>query len=603
MVRAPSVLPKATPASTTIRLLLAEENGRLRGAIQRGHDTISPWSVYNVPADIVRFLASNSYYESSPRYFETFLTVTEGRYPIIHCDAEGREIELTYRDGVPRRACLTFASSGDEVLITRTLDGSAPISETALIYGQLLFDPDGGGIYPLVNREAWRVWDSIIDELEEEDDRNTYTYFGEDGPDNVRARGDVDEWYDRDEDDEYDDRDEPSGLRRIPHGMAVSAALFNAAAIRLDVGALAEFDETFFFLHNGTVADTSRRAKSSYQLNIPSGITEKPVILVPSGMDDVGQFPFSGSTFWFFDPAQRSRLTTPLKAKKRVRAIMEGSFTLVDVPKNAARNTILRSILTTLDFAKRTIKRETKKILTAFAEQCDQQVLLVRVASDGWHFAEDDRRLQAHLLRIMFEMFGAEAFSSGPMPGEVKLSAEHLLRELPQLAARLQKGGFPLLLENKPISAASWEFHLDATSSSIDWFELRPEIRCDGELLNDDELRGLLEGNTILRRDGRLMLLDEVNAQVLAMFAGTIPAGKRRRKGEQELIRVPRLQILDWLQLRSHGVTVTLSPEDARVLESLLNFETIPKRPIPAGTNRHPASLSGGCLALAGFPL
>src|ERR1039457_292807 len=64
-----------------IRMVLSEENGRLHGAIQRGHDTISPWSTYSVPDEIARFLASNYYYESSPRYYETFLKITKGQYP------------------------------------------------------------------------------------------------------------------------------------------------------------------------------------------------------------------------------------------------------------------------------------------------------------------------------------------------------------------------------------------------------------------------------------------------------------------------------------------------------------------------------------------
>jgi non-specific serine/threonine protein kinase len=86
------------------------------------------------------------------------------------------------------------------------------------------------------------------------------------------------------------------------------------------------------------------------------------------------------------------------------------------------------------------------------------------------------------------------------------------------------------------------------------------------------------------------MLLDDISAQVLAMFAGAMTSGKKKKKGEHELVRVPRLQILDWLQLRSHGVEIRLSAEDGRILESLLNFSAIPPRPLPRGltaTLRH----------------
>ena len=564
----------------SIRLVLTEENGRMRGAVQRGSETISPWSVYNVPADIVRFLALHYYYESSPRYFESFFKVTGGRYPLVYRGRNGRERELTYRADVSHRACLTFALSDDEVQLTRTLDGCAALSENMMVHGLLLFDLTGCTIHPLANSEAWRIWDTIIEELECTLD------FGKEWPDTVFD--DDDEFYD------FDDEslgDEPHGLRRIPNGMAVSVSLFNAAAVRLTPDMMAAgFDETFFFLSDGVVADTSQRTKCSCLLDIPGGITEKTVTLVPLGMDGVAPFPFSGSTFWFLDPAKRSHLSTPLKAKKRVRTILETGFALLDETKITARTAVIRTALSTLDFIKRDVKRDAKKILNTFAEQCGQHGLLIRIASDGWRFAEEDRHQQARLVQIMFEMFGADAFSPAGMPGEVELAADILLRDLPQFAARLRDAGFSLRLGNEVMTAASWEFHLDATTSTLDWFELRPEIRCNGELLSEDEVRGLLGGNGIIRRDGRLLLLDELNAQVLAMFAGAMPVGKRRRKGEQELVRVPRLQILDWLLLRGHGITITLSPDDAALLDSLLNFEAIPERPVPVtliATLRH----------------
>jgi non-specific serine/threonine protein kinase len=117
------------------------------------------------------------------------------------------------------------------------------------------------------------------------------------------------------------------------------------------------------------------------------------------------------------------------------------------------------------------------------------------------------------------------------------------------------------------------------------WFELRPEIRCDGELLSAEEVRGPLEGGllapSVLNRAGRLILVDEANKRLLAMLAGALPPVRRKGK-EEEPVRVPRLQILDWLELRSHRVSVTLAPRDARVLESLLDFRAIPERTPPS---------------------
>lgn len=67
---------------------------------------------------------------------------------------------------------------------------------------------------------------------------------------------------------------------------------------------------------------------------------------------------------------------------------------------------------------------------------------LLMVGSDGWHCVDDDRLRQARLIRILFEMFGIDAFSEGLTPGELEVPTVQLLRELPRLVARLQQEGF-----------------------------------------------------------------------------------------------------------------------------------------------------------------
>ena len=49
------------------------------------------------------------------------------------------------------------------------------------------------------------------------------------------------------------------------------------------------------------------------------------------------------------------------------------------------------------------------------------------------------------------------------------------------------------------------------------------------------------------------------------------------------MVRVPRLQILDWIALRRSGVRVLLAPEDERIIDSLLNFDSIARREVPGG--------------------
>ena len=217
--------------------------------------------------------------------------------------------------------------------------------------------------------------------------------------------------------------------------------------------------------------------------------------------------------------------------------------------------------------------------------------MVVQATPGGWRFLRDEYREQARLLKILYDTFGLEAFVGGDHPIRLEVPTDKLLKELPQLTSLLQQHKFSLRIGHEPLSVASWEFSLDATRSTLDWFELKPEIRCNGEILTEEELRNLMDGGGILRRGGKLLLLDEANIQVLTMFAGAFSAhSARKKKGDRELVRVPRLQILDWLQLRNHGVQIKLSEGDARILENLCNFSSIAVRPVPGtltATLRH----------------
>ena len=85
-----------------------------------------------------------------------------------------------------------------------------------------------------------------------------------------------------------------------------------------------------------------------------------------------------------------------------------------------------------------------------------------------------------------------------------------------------------------------------------------------------------LQGGGIYLKDGEFFMLDSETSAILAIF----PAPSKGRK-KSEVVRIPRLQILDWIQLRKSGVTVKLPPADERIFSSLASFDTIPPTPLP----------------------
>lgn len=575
---ADNLIPAAKPRQsgtpldrTRIRLVLEENYGRLCGSIKHGQEPLQRWT-NGLPPDIAECLQRLPYYESKIPYLTSFITLTNGFYPIVYRDLSGTETSLKVCADRPYRASLTFALISGQVMISRTIDGHQPLPDNIITAHELLLDLENGTIHPLTNREVWTIWDNIQDKLlnaEEYDDFSDYEHG--------------DEYFGDDLNDHVDDANSPDAehLQCGENQIAVTVEQFNALALRLNPDEIGGFYESVLFFNNAVAADVSASLQPTCLLELPTTLETQFIDMVPQVACEACLYSFSRELFLFFDPLHRSGLSGPIKAKKRVRTIMETCFALVDAATPAARKNIIRAALSGPDYLKRRVKSDARQLLTAMAEESRRQPLMIQASDGGWCFARDDRTAQIRLLQILYDLFGADAFDAGGRPGAVSVKRDELLPLLPELAGRLQRGGFLLRLGREPLATAVWDFALDATSSSLNWFELRPEIRCDGELLNEEELQRLASGG-ILQRDGRMILIDDTSARILAMLAGTVASGKRRKRGGGQSVRIPRLQILDWLQLRRHGVTVRLAPDDAAVLESLLNFASIPERPLPS---------------------
>jgi len=550
------------PGTKTYRLVISQQhNNRLDAGIYRGRDEVYRWSSHSAPAGIQRFMMSNNYFDGSSRYFEQYLACTGGKHPIVFRAENGQETPLAWRSDLPLKRTLALAIRDEEVHLTRTLDKGMPIPNQALHRDEVLVNRETGVIHPLLDQKAWKIYDQLEEQLY-----------------NAADQSDDDDF----DDELHDDYEDTADITSLPHGIAVGIEQFNKTAIRLLPEALQTADSGLLFFCNNILIKPANPEETRCLLNISTLAENAQAYLTPLVRYRNLLIPFSNSTFYFFRSNGRSHFPAPLRAKKRIRHLIETFFQLINEKKPAQRTKMIRSALATPDFNKTDVKRAARLVLNTVVAQASYKPLLLNAAPDGWHFAEDDRMAQAQLVRIMFDLFGSEVFNESIVPAGAELPAALFMQQLPGLAKKLEENGFELMVDLQPLTTGSWQFSLDATRSSLDWFELKPEIRVNGELLTEAELRELLGGSGMLRKDGKLLLLDELSAQVLAMFSSAMTA-RKSKKGKAEPVRVPRLQILDWLQLRKHGVDVQLAPQDAEILDSLLNFEQLPKPPLPHG--------------------
>lgn len=564
----------ASNIKPAFRLVLEQNQygSGLRANIKQGDVTLNSWTTNGIPVELAHFMTTYRYFDSSQRYFLLFQQLTDGKFPIIFRGTDGTEKEMVFQKDLPCQAGITFNISGNNVYISRTMaDGTALLSDS-IIKGELLYNPAAGTISHISESMAWETWETVFEELDGEDDE-----------------WDEDENWDKEWEGNFEDDDEygylnNKNIKRDRHTISVSLDLFNNALLKFSPNVLDKLKGHFFFQLNGIEQPEQKICQQKYLVDIPRGLGDATVSLQTLSLYDGKPYIFSKSTFAIFNKNERLSLPSPLRTKKRVKVIIEAAFKLLDETKQTEHNKTIRSVTTSPDFLKREVRQECKKLLQALEVVWKRSDYILVATVNGWHFVHNDILAQTKVMRILYDMFGVEAFDNGSFVGELIVPTPKLIQLLPELMNRLQKDGFSLQVGTSTVANGKFEFSLDATHSSQDWFELKPEIRCNGELLTAEELHRLFEAG-MLNKNGNLMLLDDMAAQMLAMFSGSMPSIKKKKKGEQEYVRVPRLQILDWLSMKSIGVKIKLSPEDEQLMENLINFSSIPQRSIPSTIN------------------
>lgn len=272
------------------------------------------------------------------------------------------------------------------------------------------------------------------------------------------------------------------------------------------------------------------------------------------------------------------RASLPLRTLKRRCIIYDAYFAARREIGLSAHRRILRQFIQGPDFRKRALVREAKGLIEAALQHDNEENWLLCLDQEKWVLLRRSHQQEVALLEILYQHFGVNALRNAESPGELRVPRRTFFNSLPLLLPALQRIGVELSLSGKTTVPAAIDIKINATASAIDWFELRPEISFNGILFSEEEWRkALVEGH--FEAGGELHLLDSTSLKALSLLSG-MAAAQRRRKSE-EVIRIPRLHILDCLALRRHGVTLNLSEEDARILHNLEHFSELPSRPLP----------------------
>lgn len=291
-------------------------------------------------------------------------------------------------------------------------------------------------------------------------------------------------------------------------------------------------------------------------------------------------------TFQFFTYIQQSRnLPSVMRAKKRKGPLINLFLSLLssEQTRSEAKQVISQFLSAEVFHSPdKGALAVVKNILRHFFAIFSTPDRRLQFHGNQWHLIHNDKVKEAVLYQIALKHFGPQIFYEMTHHNEMTVPSEILHEKLPLFHAELAKSGIELLYNGKPMIHSTWDFSFDARASpGIDWFEIKPEIKCNGVALQEALWRDIFEGNGVVEKDGVVHILDDHARQILKSLGAVYKMAHKTKVGKREIVGVPRLQILDWITLRNQGIVVTLSDEDEALITRLTQFTKITPTRLP----------------------
>lgn len=196
------------------------------------------------------------------------------------------------------------------------------------------------------------------------------------------------------------------------------------------------------------------------------------------------------------------------------------------------------------------------------------------------------------LSMLLYSISGAESRRSlhGLQEGYLSIQRGRSgSEELRRLLAAANALGVTARVDELPVRSEPLSISVDvkASGADIDWFALHPEIACGERTIKANEWQQLIRGELLLKaEDGSLIMPEPGKGEAagLEALATMLRVGHGHNAMEgAEFSQVSRLQMLDWIALRRHGVRVGLPAEVEALFESLLQLRELPDFEAPGG--------------------
>ncbi|MEK7747717.1 MAG: DEAD/DEAH box helicase [Nitrospirota bacterium] len=296
--------------------------------------------------------------------------------------------------------------------------------------------------------------------------------------------------------------------------------------------------------------------------------------------------PTHAPTFQFFTYLHQARsVPSALRAKKRLAPLITLFLSMLsDIKTKTEMNEKIDNLLPTALFDSQQLFAYAKRMLKHFSSAYLESDFRLQFYKGQWHLISNQKTKEALLYQIPLQQFGAPIFYDSQRHYEMTIDSQLLHANLNVLYSTLAKQEIALFYNDKPMKTASWDVTINAKrdqKTQTNWFEILPEIRCNGEALDEAVWRSLLEQGGVVESGGLVQILDSNTQQILKSLTTLYKMMPKKKGGQKEIVQVPRLQILDWIALRNQGVKVILSDEDETLVKKLTRFTQIEPTALP----------------------
>ena len=333
----------------------------------------------------------------------------------------------------------------------------------------------------------------------------------------------------------------------------------------------------FLLQRQGTPQQPARETLKSYLLTADTSQDGQETRIRAGARHGSAILSLDGRGLALFGEDLYRRLSPALRTLKRRRILCEAFLAACQTESVTEQGKILRRFLKGPEFIKRAVTREARELLKYLLDIKHMESWSLNFIDRQWCWLKRDGSLEISLLELLLKHFDQVTFRNSEHPGRFSVPSSRFRERLPQLLADLHREGIDLLCDGRPAMPIQFDITITATAAGIDWFELQPEIRCQGQLLEESEWQQALHEGFV-QIDGRLLLVDSASQQVLRELQ--LLSGTERRQ-RRRVVRIPRLHILDCLALRRLGATLRLAPEDEAILQRLEHFSSLPQAPLP----------------------